>query len=355
MRPRRIATLLILLTGAAPATRADILHLHDGSRYTGRLISQNSERVVFRVVLSDGVSGLVRSFAADRVRRVERADLPVPRPRKIQPQRTKERRPALEDREHFEQMLREAYELLDDGDRSAAVRALQRLVLRAPPQLRATLAEQCRKDRGVGLAELLAATRLQHAIATSRGRIPRIRFATDYEAAPLADLLIELEQSHLTRIVDGRSIDAWSDDPGSYDTLTEQTPALVHSARFAAAMMSIRMRLDPGIAADPESRQALHHRRVRLSRFVSAVRRLPGFTALRAENADTALNDPAAEKWRELHAEWRTSTQPASQPTTQPATQPTTQPVSDEGPAPERETGRNDRDDERIRAKGVGQ
>src|SRR5438874_2303425 len=131
---------VILVAAFAAELRADILHLRSGVRHYGTIVSQTEREVVFRVWLAEG-STAVQTFRMADVAKVEhceidRPPMSAPAPAAIEPDT------GSSAHEDFEQMLREAFELLDDGDTAAALRALQRIVIRAPEADLPALSEQ---------------------------------------------------------------------------------------------------------------------------------------------------------------------------------------------------------------------
>jgi hypothetical protein len=281
MRP--VALALILATGAA--LQADILHLRDGSRHYGELISQNSQTVVFRIVVGDGSAAAVKTFPIELVARVERTALQpalATRPATVR---------ADEPSADYEQMLREAYELLDDNDPLAALRALQRVVLGAPPGLLAELEQECRTVRGTALDELLARTRVQAAGLAQGGRAFQLRYATPYESGALGRVLAEAQETRLARTYDGRNLTEWAAAPADYTAVRADTRALVADASRAAALISARLRWDRSLK-DARAERArlvdLHSALARLARHLLA---LPGYT----EGPGGSAADPATQ------------------------------------------------------------
>jgi hypothetical protein len=280
MRP--VALALILATGAA--LQADILHLRDGSRHYGELISENSQTVVFRIVVGDGSATAVKTFPIELVARVERTGL---RPAEAtRPATVLAEEPSAD----YEQMLREAYELLDDNDPLAALRALQRVVLGAPPALLVDLEHECRTVRGTALDELLARTRVQAAGLAQGGRAFQLRYATPYESGALGRVLAEAQETRLSRSYDGRNLTEWAAAPADYTAVRADTRALVADASRAAAVISARLRWD-GSLKDARAERArlvdLHSALARLARHLLA---LPGYTE--GTGGDSA-DDPA--------------------------------------------------------------
>lgn len=299
----RLLAFTILLSATA-GLQADILHLRDGSRHYGELVSQNNNVIVFRIVAADGSSALVRSFPAELVRSVEPGGRPP-----VTPPLPVGTAPDAGLAADCEQMLREAFELLDDDDRPAALRALQRAVLGAPPPVLEHLEQLCRAARGVALDELLARTRVEVAERTRAGRGFRLRYTTPYERAALGRVLAEMQTERLNRKYAGRTVAAWAAEPAAYTTLQPDTRALVQDASRAAAAIAARLRLDPALRGQVEERTRLEHTRGDLVRLAARLQALAGYTA---PLEDDDMFDPAEEAAERLAAE----TAPASQPVT---------------------------------------
>lgn len=300
MRP---LALIIILTGTL-ALQADILHMRDGSRHCGDVVSENDREVVFRVELPDGSGSAVRTFARALVARVERST-----------QRSAETRPgdvhaAAEPDEDYEQMLREGFELLDDGMPQAALRALQYVVLRAPPPALERLNEQCRAARGRPLDELLAATRMQVAETGSAGRAFKLLYVTPYESAALGRMLQRVQDARLAGQYGGRSVAEWADHAAEYSSVGPESRALVADAARAGAAISARLRLDPGLRGERTERAHLVKLRGDLARLAAHILALPGYTA---PTEDTGGDDPAELAAARLATEAAAASQPASE------------------------------------------
>lgn len=284
----RWVALSIALTLSPPAT-ADILHLRDGSRHYGLLVSQNEHEIVFRVVSADGASSVVQSFPTARVARVERTgQLQTPPPHRI------DGADPVALGEDYEQMLREGLELLDDGDLGSAVRALQRAVLRAPQEVLAQLDQQCRAARGVPLDELLAASRIRLADQEGRGRSFKLKYATPYERDALARLLARERASLLARRYDGRSVAEWAANRAEYTELTPAARPLVADASRAAALIVTRLRFDRRLKQNREERVRLLRLRAELSRLAGQILALPGYTAPSEEEDSQNAAEPTS-------------------------------------------------------------
>ena len=294
---RRLAPVILAISTFV--AQADILHLRDGSRHYGTLISQDERQVVFRIRLEDGASSVVKRFPAAVVQRVERGGpMPAPAP-------TVKSSSGARPSEDFEQMLREAFELLDDGDLAAALRALQRTVVRSPKDRRPQLDKQCRAARGVPLADLLADVRIRDALDRNGFRV---KFATPYERPALGRLLEARVDRLLAKEYHGRSIADWSGQPDAYKTLRADARQMVSDARHAAGMLGVRVRFDPRLEQDWDERQRLIRLRSALARFVAHVTALPGYTDP-PEGDD--VNNPAAAVARRLARGQQPATQPA--------------------------------------------
>ena len=211
---RLIASLTILLTSLS--VQADILHLRDGSRHCGTLIKQTNSEIVFRIILADGASA-VRRFQLSRVLRLERggatdailSDTDGQGPRREVT------------REDLAQMLREACELVDDGDLPAALRALQRMVAGASDEVLKDLDRRARAARGRALAEFMAAVRIRSALEGGQGQLFDLRRATRYEARALGVQLAQLQARLLGTRFYGRTLETWA---GRRDEYTELRP-----------------------------------------------------------------------------------------------------------------------------------
>lgn len=296
----RLLTMLL-----ATAAAADTLHLRDGTRYYGRLISQDEHQVVFRVSLDDGRSSMLRTFPAEKVKRVERTARDTPT--QDHPDRDAER-PESED---FEQMLREAFELIDDGEPAAAVRALQRIVNRASPARLKQLSAQSLAAREQPLDELIARTRLKEAQHGRHGRLFQLKVVTRYESAALGRLLERRQKELLEKRYAGRTIAEWAADRDTYERLRPDAPRMTNDARLAAAVIGARLRWEPRLTKNRAARRELAVFRVELTRFIAHVINMPGYTSLGVVDDP---NDPAAREARRL-----ATSRPASRPTTSPS------------------------------------
>jgi hypothetical protein len=307
---RAFVVLMALAAGAA--VQADILHLRDGSRYYGTLISQNEQEVVFRVTFADGTSEVLRSFPRSLVRRVERTARVTP----VRADRPADEPPTTMPAEDFEQMLREAFELLDDADSSAALGAMQRIVTRAPEELLSDLDQRTRSARGLPLARLMAETHLRVALARGRGGTFRLRFVTRYEAPAVGRLLEQLQAEFLEKRHQQRTIAEWAAEREAYTELHAGAREMVADAQLAAAMVSARLKSDPRLRKSGEHRRQLAALRYDLACFVAHVISMRGYTALGVDEDD--LPEPVAREVARLLALQEMAARPASQPSHDP-------------------------------------
>lgn len=205
-----------------------------------------------------------------------------------------------EERRRSAQVLREAYELLEDKDWTAAVRALQKLVQRTPPTLLEELNSACQRERGEGLAELLARLRLREAHEQAGDEPITLRFATRYESAALGELMQQEYEQLLAQRFGGRSVRAWAGAIDEYDSLTPQSQELVLTARRAAGLISGRLRADHALRERAQERRALMDLRSEIARLVARVSAMTGF---QKSDRFAAIDDPASRKARELAEE----------------------------------------------------
>jgi len=306
------AFVVSIALAAGAVVQADILHLRDGSRYYGTLISQNEQEVVFRVTLADGTSGALRSFPRSLVRRVERTARATP----ARADRPADEPPTTMPAEDFEQMLREAFELLEDEDLPAAVRAMQRIVTRAPEELLSDLDQRVRSARGLPLARLMAETRLRVALARGRGGAFRLKFVTRYEAPVMGRLLEQLQRELLQKRHEDHTVAEWATERDAYTELHAGAREMVAHARLATAMISARLRFDPRLRKSGEHRRQLAALRDDLARFVAHVISMRGYTALGVDEDD--LPEPVAREVARLVALQKAASRPASQPSHNP-------------------------------------
>jgi hypothetical protein len=305
---RLFVALAVLL--ACPTARADILHLRDrfchcssGANPLGRVTSATSD-VRVRCVdagsaaapdaqvqycgFAPGCRGMPSSQTEnDGVATVEQSSTP-----------------------DFEQMLREAYELADDGDVPAALRALRRIVTRAPDNVLDQLDSDVRAARGYRLDELMAGLRIRAALDPPRGQLFELKFATRYEAGALGRQLEPLYRHLLDKVYLGRTLEVWVAHRDEYSELQPDARRMVTDARLAAAMIGARVRFDPRLKIDIAERRRLVALRADLARLVAKVSALPGFTSL-DRDADER-DDPTLVEARRLAAEQAAARQAAT-------------------------------------------
>jgi hypothetical protein len=268
--------------------------------------------------------------------------------------------PRVSPADDHEQVLREAFELLDDGDLPAAMRAMQRAATRASPETLARLNEWVRRTRRIPLDELMAETRIRVARSSSRGKSFDIRFATPFEGPALGRRLERMTDELLKAEFGGKSVLKWARDHSEYRELRADSADLEARARTAAGVIGARLKYDPrvrpgetrssarkpgsrenagGPASAPsggDSRGELIRLRDDLARLASHVRSLPGFTALSIRPDDP--DDPTLREAERLQMERverereeaerkaaeqaQAESQPASRPDSQPASRP---------------------------------
>ena len=322
--------LLCLAAMAAAVASADILHLRDGTRYQGDLIRQDDRVVVFRVRVADSDSTISRSFPVSQVLKIEKGrDLPAAK-------RPEPAKSAADPR--FEQMLREAFELLDDNDLAPALRAMQRAVTQAPAEQIESLDQLARAARHTPLAELLAQTRIMCAERDARRKAFEIKTSTPLELEVLGRLLEALQGDAMRETFAEKSLAAWAETPDTYETLQPDAPMMVERVRRAAAILQCRLRFDPRMKGTGRTRASLVRMRDQLTEFAAKVSAMRGFTSIERSDLDLRDDDPTlaeaerimAEEARRA-AEEAAATQPAEEPASQPAEVPASQP-SEPGP-----------------------
>lgn len=206
------------------------------------------------------------------------------------------------------QMLREAFELLEDQDLPAALRALQAAVLAAAPETLVRLESQCQAERGVALDELLAATRLQVTEPADSRRAFKLLYATPYERPALGRLLAAELTGRLERRYSDRSVREWAARPDEYRAAQADSRWLVADATRAAALCGARLKFDPSLKTDRATRARLADLRDGLARLAARVQSLPGYwAAFRASQRP----GPGDEAVQQAIAAWTASTQPA--------------------------------------------
>lgn len=287
------AALALLVFGVA-VSPADIVTLRDGTRYYGEIVHDSEREVAMRVHQADGATAL-RVWPRDVIRDAELNGI-VKDPRASTPANSEPVPDFGEDA--LQQMLRECWELLDDGEEAAALRALQRIVARASRDGLAQLDQQHRQARGAALDEQMAELRLRRAIATSPPGGLKIRHATPFESAALGRRLAALQETLVAREYGGASVQWWADNPSAYAELRADARRMVDDATLAAGAISARLRLDPSIRAPREEAGALIAQRDALGRFAAKVRALRGFSALRTADKLNGADPTLAEAQR---------------------------------------------------------
>ena len=237
------------------------------------MLGTRGDRLVFRVEFGPGAT-VVRTFALSAVDHVDPDDAPVAAPA------VAEKRAAPGPRE-IRQMLREAWELLDEEDHEAALAALQRAVTHAGDgKLLDELNQDALAARATPLDELLAELRVRSATRPRNGSLFHLPFATRYEAAALGRRLEALADELRARPYQGRSLGEWVAEPLAYESLTPDAPLMVRDVRLAAAAISARLRHDPRVRATDRQRAQLVAEHDRLTALAAKIRALPGYTAL---------------------------------------------------------------------------
>lgn len=221
-----------------------------------------------------------------------------------------------EPQEDYAQMLREGFEMIDDGDLKSALRAIQRATIRAPRAKLAELEQLTIRFRDEPLADLLAQLRFDVALAEHNGRTFKLRFLTPLETEAMSALLRRNQHRRLNAVHLGKTVAQWAAERNTYKKLHSGAKRLAADARLAAAFIGERLRRDPLLKQNVERRRELVALRAELGRFVAHVSKMPGFTSL--ESAPAA-NDPAAREVARLRA---AVAPPASRPASQPASQP---------------------------------
>ncbi|TWT42380.1 hypothetical protein RAS1_35110 [Phycisphaerae bacterium RAS1] len=176
-------------------------------------------------------------------------------------------------------MLREAFELINDDDLPAALRALQRAVAAADVPALAALSDLTRRSRGISLAELIAQTRLREATSAYHAhRGFRLRIVTPVERDALVALLQSAEGELRARRFDGRTLVDWAAAPEQYAGLTDASRSLVDDAGLLAAILAARLEHDSDLERPSPARRDAAETRVQLMRLAAGVAALPGFT-----------------------------------------------------------------------------
>lgn len=275
---------LLALFGVGAAC-ADIVTLRDGSRYYGEILSESSTEIEFRIHQASGAIA-TRVFPRALMRSAERNGMLIDPLAEETAPASKSGHVAEDD---FDQMLREAWELLDDHESAAALRALQKLVTRAPQEKLAKFEAAHRAQRGISLDDQMAELRLNQALATSPPGALRLKYATPFEAAALGRRLSALHDALVARQYADASVQWWADNSGAYTELRRDARHMVDDATLAAGAIGARLRFDPTLRSDRAAASAVLAQRDALSRLAARVRELPGFSALRA--ADISIED----------------------------------------------------------------
>jgi len=308
---KRIAVLL-WVAGVTAATHGDILYLRDGSRYYGDLIRRTPSQVVFRVVTGAGGSSMVRRFPAADVAGLRETAVRVA-PATLDDVRAKNSSGS----DDYEQMLREAFELVDDRDLGSALLALQRVVRDASADVLAQLDRQTRTARGRSLADFVADVRIRRAVEDAPRKLFDLRVPTRYEAAALSMRLQTMISDAMGREFDGRPLAEWIERPAEYQHVGAEARAIVHQARLAGAMIGARLKLDRTRRESRDQRARLARMRGKLTRLAAHVGSLPGYTELPAAQDKDDPTRAAAERilQRERERDEQAEAAAASQPT----------------------------------------
>lgn len=315
---------LMLLLFAALVSRADILHMRDGSRHYGSVVAEDATEIVFRVSLSDGRSQAVRRFPRALVERLERstATRPVAESAAADTPQV-----AIDPPSHSSRGLLEvAFRQLDSGEYKEALKGLALAVRQADEPQRAELERLCRAARDESLPDLIARLRLETGLTPGRTRLLRITHVSSYEAAALGRLLERRAAELLQQAYAGRSIENWATGIERYTRLQPDARAMVEDARLAAAMIGIRLRYDPRVKDDRSTRSSLARLQGQLARFTAEVSHIEGFTSI------GTIDDPTDPAFAAAQGLARSSSQPASAPSQQPVA------GGDDGAAPPEES-----------------
>ncbi|MGE0479762.1 MAG: hypothetical protein AB7Q17_04750 [Phycisphaerae bacterium] len=369
----RTAVLLAIVALTGVATRADILHLRDGTRHTGTLVTHTKAEIVFRVRIDAGGSTVVRRYAPADVARIERDDgepivIPAAEPgapaaetdashASATPAASRQSAghsdgdPAADasnaggeagvapdptrDSGDWESVAQAALDALRHNGASAigaadparVLRRLQRITLRAGAETRARVDERLRRDGGVDLATTLAELRIRAALVRGRGRALRIDFATEIEKPALARLLETRAAELLSRRFAGHALRDWANDPDAYTRLAPDARQMVAAARVAGGLTHARLRFDTRLREDDAERLRLRQLADALARFAARVAQMTGYSSL-GESPEPEL--PAAAGARPTPA--TATPTPVPVPATMPATR---APGDPRAPAPQ--------------------
>ena len=210
------------------------------------------------------------------------------------------------EREDYDQVLREGFELLDGGHAASAAAALQLLVVRADAPTLERVEALCRELRGRPLDAVLAEARLSAAEAR---RVFNLGHVTRYEARALGELLEARLDALLAARHAGRDLAGWAAAPGEHE-LSSASRRLVEDARLAAALATARLRHDPRLV-DRGERQRLSRLAGEMARLAAAVSARPGYTALLARDDAT---DPTRREADRIAREQPAPTEDEEQP-----------------------------------------
>lgn len=306
-----VASLVLYLASAA---RGDILYLRDGSHYVGKLIAETKADYLFRVDSSGDEPAEIRKFARDTVDRVEWGEA-AEIDSALSSEEPDEALPPAD----YDQWLREAFELFDRGDPRAGLRVLSRLARVKDGETLKRLDAACRAAQKKPLDEFLALRRIE--LATSNpGAAIKFAGVTEYESAALGRLLESRIDELLAHTFEGRALRQWTIKQGEITRATTESPALVRDARLAAGLLAARIKHDPRLRDDRETRASLNLLRDELARLAARVAALPGF------NTDAARQPSAADYGPPYQSEPRDGRELYGNPDRPAATQPARDP-----------------------------
>lgn len=249
----RLVMTLVLWTGLAGMCRADRLHLRNGQVKIGKLVKKDEQVVDFRISLQGGKVSMVKRYRVDQVTKIEIDDETEAA---TAGDRSAERRTSgslaeIQDKPAF---LKQALEKLKAKKAGPAVRDLTRLVnaCKDNKDELAELSEICQKQAGKPLDVLLAASRLEAAMDSDRGRLGRLN-ATTYERRAMVDALRKTIDRSRGRTVAGTTIDDEIDAPDEYES--DRQDAKVFGKHVAVTLRLIKEleRLDPSLKSKPKS------------------------------------------------------------------------------------------------------
>lgn len=274
----------------ASAVHADILHLRDGSRYSGKVVAETADEILFRIESADNKASTIRKFSRELVENIERGVIihePVDDDAESDDQ--PEEPSANTD---YEQWLREAFELIDRGDARPALRVLARLARLRDHDLTARLDAACRAARNRPLDEFIAAVRIDTALAGNAEGAIKFAGVTRFESDALGRLLEPRIDELLAHTYEGRSVRDWTVKQAEFTRTTSESPALVRDARTAAALITARLRHDPRLREARDQRATFVALREELARLAARVAALPGFGTESARQPSAADYGP---------------------------------------------------------------